>query len=503
MINQEIKKYILTEFSHENFCNDVERKKIEDKFSKKLEILKNIDRKSVSFQLSKNNGPHGWLKYREGFSSELVSFLLEKMNLNENSIILDPFFGSGTTGFACQEKNIASFGLDVLPTSALVTEAKNNIYLYDVSELEIAANIIDSFDPNIQYNEQINFIPITQHAYEIKIDNQLAYLKKWINENNYSQHTKNIINLVILNSLEELSYTTKDGQYLRWDYRSEKVKIANKKRIENKKPPIKTILDKGTLPETFKFISNRLSLVIEDIKTLQKGNKTENLIKFKQDSALNFLPSIPNDYFNGVITSPPYCNRYDYTRTYALELAYLDYNNTDIKNLRQSLLTCTVENKDKRDILFNKYSSIGKIDTFHHVENIIKNNLAFNEIIESLNIRADNNYLNNKGVIRMVYGYFYELTFIYYEILRTCKPDSKIYFVNDNVRYGGEVIPVDFLSCQIAEDLGFKVNRIYSIEQQKGNSSQQMKKFGRVPLRKSITEWIVPNKSGHFLKKLL
>jgi site-specific DNA-methyltransferase (cytosine-N4-specific) len=54
------------------------------------------------------------------------------------------------------------------------------------------------------------------------------------------------------------------------------------------------------------------------------------------------------------------------------------------------------------------------------------------------------------------------------------------------VRYGGEVISVDFISTELAEQIGFKPIKVYSLKQQKGNSSQQMAKFGRVPLRKSI-----------------
>lgn len=65
--------------------------------------------------------------------------------------------------------------------------------------------------------------------------------------------------------------------------------------------------------------------------------------------------------------------------------------------------------------------------------------------------RKENGGLNNNGVIRMVEGYFSELAFIYAELYRVCKPGAMVAFVNDNVRYGGEVIPVDFLSCSFAE----------------------------------------------------
>lgn len=89
----------------------------------------------------------------------------------------------------------------------------------------------------------------------------------------------------------------------------------------------------------------------------------------------------------------------------------------------------------------------------------------------------------------MVEGYFTELAFIYAELYRICKKGAMVAFVNDNVRYGGEVIPVDYLSTSFAEQFGFTPVKVYCLKQQKGNSSQQMKKYGRVALRKSVTIW--------------
>lgn len=92
----------------------------------------------------------------------------------------------------------------------------------------------------------------------------------------------------------------------------------------------------------------------------------------------------------------------------------------------------------------------------------------------------------------MVKNYFIELTFIFAELFRVCQPGAYVIFVNDNVRYGGEIIPVDFLSTNLAEQLGFEPLTVYVLPQRKGNSSQQMKKFGRQALRKSITVWRKP-----------
>ena len=158
--------------------------------------------------------------------------------------------------------------------------------------------------------------------------------------------------------------------------------------------------------------------------------------------------------------------------------------------MRQDLLACTVESRSKMNDLEKFYQSIDQAGRFKYIKETIESNRALKEVIEALNRRKENGDLNNHGVIRMVEGYFTELGFVFAELYRLCKKGAMAAFVNDNVRYGGEVIPVDFLSCALAEDFGFKVKKIYTLKQQKGNSSQQMAKFGKVALRKGITIWM-------------
>ncbi|MGX7140037.1 DNA methyltransferase [Facklamia languida] len=491
-INYDKDKYIVKNFSAGCYAADEHRRYLEDKFSKKLEIIDNVDRTMVSFQANKDIRLHSWLKYREGFSSNLVNLLLDHSNLKPDSIILDPFIGSGTTSLVAQINNYSSVGFDILPISKISIEAKNNVFNYEIRTLKNIINTIESMAVPKSFSGYVNFLNITEGAYPDETDRELAYLKYWIDHNNYETHYNNLILLTVLNSLEKLSYTRKDGQYLRWDFRSDKVKKTNQKRKDKGQPPLKTVLDKGPLPKTYNTISNELKKIANDIKFIQENFlSNSSKIDFKLETALKGLPKISENSIDCVITSPPYCNRYDYTRTYALELAFLGYTNESIKELRQTLLTSTVENKSKENLLKNYYISLDKVNTYEKIFFVLENNLTLKEIITALELRLENGEVNNKGILPMVKGYFYELCFIFAEIFRISKNGAKVYFVNDNVRYAGEVVPVDFLSCELAEKLGFEINKIYSIKQLKGNSSQQMKKYGKVPLRKSITEWTV------------
>jgi hypothetical protein len=118
-----------------------------------------------------------------------------------------------------------------------------------------------------------------------------------------------------------------------------------------------------------------------------------------------------------------------------------------------------------------------------------QSNAVLAEINAALLVRNKRGEVNNCGVLTMVDQYFTELTFVFAELYRVCRRGAGVVFVNDNVRYAGEVIPVDTLSTNLAEQVGFAPQKIYVLPQRKGNSSQQMGKFGREALRKSITIW--------------
>ena len=57
--------------------------------------------------------------------------------------------------------------------------------------------------------------------------------------------------------------------------------------------------------------------------------------------------------------------------------------------------------------------------------------------------------------------------------------------------FQGQVVPVDLVLCDIAERYGFCVDEVV-IARYKGNSSQQMGRYGRIPVRESIVVWRKP-----------
>ena len=483
--------YIVDAFSADGFCSESARQELEKKYEPILEVTKKFDRRSVSYQLSKKDTLHSWLKYKEGFSADLVNTLLDDMGAVPGDTVMDPFMGSGTTALVCQMRGINSIGYDIMPISGVSIAAKANVMKYDVEEInKLISDFSDLIMPE-DYSGRTPYITITNTAYPEYNERFIQFASDWIEHSSYSKEAKNLFTLCVINSLERCSYTSKSGQYLSWDSRSKKVIEANIERERTGRKLLPQHHCREVVENIKDAVTDELQHVLSDIKMIQSNgySETQATIDYKQNSVLFELPQIADNYLKGVITSPPYCNRYDYTRTYALELVYLGIGEETIKEMRQALLSCTVESKPKIEALRAHYTAIGAKNRFEYIYSTIKKNPVFQEILDAMEMRKANGDLNNNGVIRMVEGYFTELAFIYAELYRTCKSGAMVAFVNDNVRYGGEVIPVDYLSTSFAEQFGFTPVKVYCLKQQKGNSSQQMKKYGRVALRKSVTIW--------------
>jgi len=190
---------------------------------------------------------------------------------------------------------------------------------------------------------------------------------------------------------------------------------------------------------------------------------------------------MPQESFDAIITSPPYCNRYDYTRTYALELALLNTDEKGLVKLRQEMLSCTVENRAKDLLAINPLwtNALAAADEHELLQAILK----------YLDEQKAQGKLNNNGIPRMVRGYFYEMACIVAEGARVLRPNAPLIMVNDNVRYAGASISVDLILSSIAEKLGFSIENILVLPNGKGNSSQQMGEHGREALRKCVYVW--------------
>ena len=447
------------------------------KYADRLYVNPALKRSLVSFQANKSTPFYRWFKYREGFSQELVRYFLNqfKSQSQEGARILDPFAGAGTTLTTATKEGWHATGIELLPVGASAIRARVLADTVSVSLFQAELDRLASFalEGTSAKGYQFPHVRITEKAFSEETEQALSAYMAFL-DTIHDADVRYLFWFACFSILEDVSYTRKDGQYLRWDNRSGRA--------------LKATFNKGVIQAFRPAIMDKLRLMLEDIERRNGGTFSRN-VRVIEGTCLSELSNLPNDSFDLVITSPPYCNRYDYTRTYALELAFLGFGEDGIKNLRQTLLSATVENKTKKSWLAAEYLSRNQAERFTAAEQTFNNQQALQEVLQLLYAARDRKELNNNNIPNLVENYFFEMCFVIHELARTLAPGGHVMMVNDNVQYIGEEVPVDLILSDFAASAGLSVDKIWVLPKGKGNSSQQMSIHGRTELRKCVYVW--------------
>lgn len=442
------------------------------RFKDRMRLDLSLSRSLVSFQANKTRSGYRWYKYKEAFSAALIESLLDRYKITSGRM-LDPFAGSGTALFVASAAGLQTEGIELLPIGQQIILTRK---LLEESFAEThAAKLRQWIEDKPWRQAASSHLPelrITRGAYPQQTREAIAqFLAAVLKEDEITQA---VLRFALLCILENVSYTRKDGQYLRWDHRSE--------RRQGAKP-----FDKGLIADFDSAITAKLAEMLGDWRNEKEPSglfPVANLrggVSLQAGSCLEVMPRLAAEQFDVILTSPPYCNRYDYTRTYALELALLGIGEQELIGLRQQMLSCTVENRAKDLLAINP--------TWRNAIAAADDQELLQAVLSYLDDQKAQGELNNQGIPRMVRGYFYEMACVIAECGRVLKPGARLLMVNDNVRYAGASISVDLILSAMAEKLGFEVESILVLPNGKGNSSQQMGEHGREALRKCVYVW--------------
>lgn len=415
----------------------VERNRLEHKYARYFEERPDY-RQLVTYVPNKKLPVYNWFKYKEGFSRQLVYNILREWKIDKKDLILDPFAGCGTTLLACKEFGYRAVGLDILPIAIFVAKVK----LQDWPDIDILEKAVDSLMKKKFHKPALSFpnVSIIDKAFPKHIQEEILFYKERILE--FEKPIQDFLMLGLISILEHVSYTSKDGQFLRI--------------VERNIPSVKETLRK------------QLTDMIDDLRVQQQALFKEGKAKVEIYQGDAREASLSKKYWGkigAVITSPPYLNRYDYSRTYALELCTLYVKDfKDMRDIRHSLLRSHIESKMHE----GKELNLPVID----------------EILDGLNGKE----LNNDRIPIMIKGYFEDMNLVIKQLATYLRPKGIVALVVANARFEGEMVPTDLILSELAELNGLQTEKIW-ITRFKGNSSQQMARFGKIPVRETIAFW--------------
>jgi len=414
-----------------------ERIRLENKYRDLLELR--LDwRRLVTYVPNKDLPVYSWFKYKEGFSRELVVRLFREFGLVKGDTVLDPFVGCGTTLLAGKEFGLHGVGIDMLPISVFVAQTK----LVDWQDLDLLWRSAQRLlatpwrEPKSAFAGDVRIINL---AFTKEGQRELLFFKEAIDT--FDSPVREFLLLGLLSIMESVSTTSKDGQFLRL--------------VQRRVPPVRDAL------------RSMLAKMIGDLSELRLfGPRALAKTLVKQGDAREMcLPKRYEGRVSAIITSPPYLNRYDYSRTYALELCLLTVkSHRDMVNIRHSLLRSHVESREHQ----GKGIALPALD----------------EVLREVRAKP----LNNERLPIMIQGYFEDMNLVVRNMVAYLKPGGRVALVVANAQFAGENVPTDLVLCELAERHGLTTESIW-ITRYKGNSSQQMAIYGRRPVRETIVIW--------------
>lgn len=389
---------------------------------------------TIKFEKNKYIPFHGWYPFVEGFSEEFINGILEEVNFKE-VYCLEPFSGSGTTPLTLQNKNMTCYSYEVSPFMFMLSRVKLRTDYTNNGFFQALACLEKSIKEAYKHESGLLKPP----AMSSMVDNgkrqkwlfhdeamlgilDIKYAISTLNDKKY----KDLFKIALSSILLEVSNVYRNGKTVSYKKDWENIYISRKMVHEL----LYKQLNERFLPDiislqTSKRISGRL---FTNYKNCSHGD-----VRLK-------INECPNDFFNLVITSPPYLNSRDYTDTYMVELWALDFVKSyeSVKKLRESTIRSHVQVKWNSETILE----IAELRT------------AYNNILEH------KNEFWNGSIPDMISGYFADMDTLFSKIYLKMVKGGKIYFNVANSAYYGVHIPTDIIISQIAERNGFYVDEI-------------------------------------------
>lgn len=404
------------DLEHKNYSNDLLE------FCKNENVNDSLFEKSYSkSDLNKLGTVHKWYDYLEDFPFQLIEEKIIEYNLKPNSLIVEPFAGSGTTLISANLFNCDAIGFDINPLMTYVSTVKTT-WDIDLKKFKKTVNeIAEQFVENIHIYEKLDLEKGFLESMPKKELNQwlspslqieVIVLKNFIDKVKNAK-IKNLLLLALSKSCFEASYVSLCPGTTFYPFREKE--------------------------EFWDIFTKKVIQIYNDLELVQQHSDygTSKLIN---DSCLNAGNYIDTNSIDFIITSPPYPNDLEYTRQTRLELYLLDFVKSmeDVQQIKRKMV------KGSTKLIFKESDSEKYITKYDSVKNIS------DQIYEQT---KDKNW--GFDYPRMVREYFGDMYLCMKEFLPLLKSKANFLQVVGDQTIKGVYIPVCDILIEMANDLGY------------------------------------------------
>lgn len=383
---------------------------------------------------------HNWYRFVLSYPPHLVRNYLHDFALDEESVVLDPFCGTGTTIVEARLNSFASIGIEANPFPHFASRTKVewatdpdklNELAEEVAEATHKALLAQGIDdksldctsgsPLLRLNQQAERALIRDSISPLPLHKSLVLLGE-INRHKDRvgyNHALLALGNALVTNIGNLRFGPEVG-------------IGKKK---------------NDVPVVAAW-THEVRRMVNDLRTVQ-GHSYPDASLLLGD-ARNIKQLLPPNSVDAVITSPPYPNEKDYTRTTRLESVILGFF-PDMLELRHN----------KKRMLRSNTRGVYKLDTD---DRWVTDNQEIQELaerIESRRVELGKTSGFEKLYARVTQLYFGGMARHLSELRTVLRPGAKLaYVVGDQASYLRILIRTGQLLAQIAEELGYEVERI-------------------------------------------
>jgi len=385
---------------------------------------------------------HSWYSFVLSFPPHLVRHYLREFSLTPGSVILDPFCGTGTTLVETRLNGQSSVGIEANPFAHFASSVKID-WSVTPDELTTAARTVAEKALKLLHAQGIDDLALgggsVPHAALRRLDPEAERL---LIDNSISPLPLHKA-LVLLDAIEEMRHRAYHSHALLAFADALVYSYSNLRfgpEVGIGKPKIDTPVIQPWLDRVHRICRDIASLHRDDFPT-----SSAHFADAREPSSV-----LPPHSVDAVITSPPYPNEKDYTRTTRLESVILGFvsSREELRDFKKTLIRSNTRGVYKQDNDDRWVADNPDIEALADAIEKRRIELGKTSGFERLYPRVTRLYFG--GMARHLAD------------LRNClRPGANLaYVVGDQASYLRVMIPTGRLIADIASSLGYQVLRV-------------------------------------------